>query len=174
MMNPSQLMTSCEAANSWMMCGRFNALEHSEHVVEPLPWRYQSRRDCKSGWVLFSLSHFSIISANCLKASNLPPSGHHAMCEQVSMQPLQLGHLRHLSSWWARKDIVPAMPRTCFAAQIWKSQGRLCSVRWMEVQSTVLNWTVERIFGRGRILMLVDGVPKIGSDLLFPTSFSLR
>ncbi len=167
-------MMSCDAANSWMMCGRLNASEHLEHVVEPLPRRYQSRRDCRSGWDLFSSSHLFIISADCLKASNLPPSGHRAMCEHVSAQPLQLGHLRHLSSWWARKDIVPAMPRTCFAAQIWKSQGRLCSVRWMEVQSTVLNWTVERIFGRGRILMLVDGVPKIGSDLLFPTSFSLH
>jgi hypothetical protein len=171
MMNPSQPMTSCDAANSWMMCGRFNALEHSEHVVEPLLWRYQSRRDCRSGWDLFSSSHLLIISANCSKASNLPPSGH---CVIVSAQPLQLGHLRHLLSWWARKDIVPAMPRTCFAAQIWKSWGRSCSVRWTEVQSTASNWTLERIFGHGRILVLVDGVPKIGSDLLFPTSFSLH
>ena len=90
MMNPSQPMTSCDAANSWMMCGRFNALEHLEHVVEPLPQRYRSRRDCRSGWDLFSLSHLSIISADCSKASNLPPSGHQAMCEHVSAQPLQL------------------------------------------------------------------------------------
>ncbi len=170
MMNPSQPMTSCDAANSWMMCGRFNASEHSEHVVEPLLRRYRSRRDCRSGWDLFSSSHLSIISADCSKASDLPPSGHHAMCEHVSAHPLQLGHLRHLSSWWARKNIVLAMPRTCFPAQIWKSQGRSCSVRSSLPRRTGC-W--KEFFGRGRILVLVDGVPKIGSDLLFLTSFSL-
>ncbi len=129
MMNLSQPMTSCDATNSWMMCGRFNASEHSEHVVEPLSRRYRSRRDYRSGWVLFSLSHLSIISANCSKASNLPPLGHRAMCKHISLQPLQLGHLRHLSSWWARKDIVPAMLRTCFCHRPWPYGGKHSSLK---------------------------------------------
>ena len=102
MMNPSQPMTSCDAANSWMMCGRPNSLEHSEHVTEPLPRRYQRRRDCKSGWVLFFSSHSSIICADCLNASILPSSGHLVTCMHDSMQQLQLGHIGLLPSWCAR------------------------------------------------------------------------
>jgi hypothetical protein len=139
MMNPSQPMTSCDAANSWMMCGRFNSSEHSEHVTEPLPQRYRRRRDCKSGWVLFFLSHSSIVCADCSNASVLPSSGHLVTCEHDSMQQLQLGHIGLLPSWCARNFMVPAIPRTCFAAQTWKSQGRSCYVRWTKVQSTAPN-----------------------------------
>jgi hypothetical protein len=121
MINPSQQMMSCDAANSWMMCWRSDSLEHSEHFVEPLPQRYRRRRDCKSGWVLFFSSHCSIICADCSNASVLPTSGHLSTCEHDSTQKLQLGHIGLLSSWCARNFIVPAIPRTCLAAQTWES-----------------------------------------------------
>ncbi len=137
--NPSQPMMSCDTTNSWMMWERSNSSEHLEHVVEPLLRRYQRRRDCTSGWVLFFSSHCSIICADCLNASVLPTSWHHPTCEQDSTQLLQLGHIGLLSSWCARNFIVPAMPRS-LAAQTWKSLGRLCNVRWMDGQFTSSNW----------------------------------
>jgi hypothetical protein len=33
----SHPMTSCNSANSWMVCGRFRAVEHLENERAPLP-----------------------------------------------------------------------------------------------------------------------------------------
>ncbi len=165
-------MTSCDAGNSWMMCRRFNSLEHSEHVVEPLLRRYQRRRVFKSGWVLFFLSHCSIICADCSNASILPSSGHLALYEHDSMQPLQLGHIGLLSSWCARNVMVSAIPRTCFIAQTWRAKEdcAMCGGQrssWRRQTEHAIDF-----FGRGRLHLLVDGEPKIKSDFLFPTSIS--
>ncbi len=138
-------MTSCNSANLWKIYGGFEASEDSKHIRVPLPWRYLSRRDCRSRCVLCCLSHFSNPCVDCTNAAACPTSGHHAMCLQVSVHSRQLGQSGFLSSWCAKKIIVLAMPSTCLAGQTWKSQGRLWSVRCTDIQSTESNWTLYSI-----------------------------
>jgi hypothetical protein len=74
MINLSQLMIYCDAANSWMMCGRSNSLEHLEHVVEPLLRRYRRRSDYNLGGSCSSqaIAPSSVPIAQT-QASSLPP-----------------------------------------------------------------------------------------------------
>ncbi len=140
------IQISCDSANSWIICGRFRAVEQLEHKRVPLPQRYWRRRDQRSGWVMFLSSHNSTSSVYWAKARVHPTSGHHATCLHNSLHSWQLGHIGLLLFWCARNFILPAIPRTCLAALTWHSWGRSWSVWWTDIQSMELNWLWDSIF----------------------------
>ncbi len=144
MTKPFQPTTSCDTANYWRMWGKLRSTEHLKQKIVPLPLSQQSRRRFKSGCVQFLSSHASTPCIGCTNAAVLPSSGHCAMCMHVSLHTRQLGHNGLLLSWFTRYFIVPAIHRTCFAAQSWNSLGRLWSVRWIDFLSTESNCLKDR------------------------------
>ncbi len=128
----SHPMTSCDLANSWKLCGRLRANEHSTHVNEPRPQRYLRRRDCRSGCVFWSPSHYSTPCMDCVNAATRPILGQWAIWVHVFPQSWQLGHNGLLPSWCTKNFIVPAISRTFFAAHIWKSRGKSWSIWWTD------------------------------------------
>jgi hypothetical protein len=128
----------------YVLCGKLRSTEHSTQVTVPLPRRHHRIRSFRSGCVRFASSHASILCVNCANAVARPTSGHCAMCLHISLQLLQLGHRGLLPSWCERNIIVPATPRTCFAAHNWHNPGSLCSGQWIDFWSTALNCSNDR------------------------------
>ena len=134
---------SCKIVNSWTIDGR--SPTHSTQEVSPRPSAYSEMTETRSGCVSFSLIHLVSSTTDCENASVRPAYGQRAMCAHVFSHDRQLGHVGSRPSWCVRNFIVPAIPRTCLAAQTLNNLGTECRVLWTNSQSSSSNSSRDNI-----------------------------